>query len=147
MSIGCWSDSTCVVCPARDLPAGQFDVTDRPGPWAPYNQAAGYRISRDTGTPVCVHPYRVGLPAGAYASAGIPVPARPSASPTPTAAALELPDLDEDLEGWLVAVLRCARPEAMASALSRAETIALRRFPTPVVITAMRRVLSTQLVA
>jgi hypothetical protein len=92
-----------------------------------------------------VHPFRVGLPTGLYASAADPVPALDTPPPVPTAAALELPTEPTDLEGWLVATLRVAPPERMASALARAEATACERFPTKTVVAAMRRVLTVEL--
>lgn len=69
-----WAEDTCVVCPAQRLGLGEFDfdVVDRPSS-SRYDPRIGHRVDT-TGAPVCVHPYRVGLPPGAYASSG----ARPS---------------------------------------------------------------------
>jgi len=107
-------EATCVVCPAQVLGPGDFDVADRPGPESQFDPQAGYRINRRTGQAVCVHPYRVGLPPGAYASAGAPLPTL-DVPPAPTPRALELPVEVADLEGWLVAVLRTTNPDQMAS--------------------------------
>jgi hypothetical protein len=63
-------------------------------------------VDRCTGTAVCVHPYRVGLPPGRYVSSDQPLPDASAARPTPSAAALVMPEDVTDLEGWLVAVLR-----------------------------------------
>ena len=65
-----WSDDTCVVCPAQVWGLGEFDVSDRPGPTSRYDRDLDYRVDVTTGVPVCVHPYRVGLPPGAYCSGG-----------------------------------------------------------------------------
>lgn len=97
------------------LGPGRFDVIDRPCPDSQYDPQAGYRINRHTGQAVCVHPYRVGLPPGAYASANTPLPAPDAPLPAPTPIALELPVELVDLEGWLVAVLRTTDPDRMAS--------------------------------
>ena len=64
-----WCASTCVVCPAQEMGPGRFDVRDRPSREYAYDPAVGWRVDA-TGTAVCVHPYRVGLPPGRYASAG-----------------------------------------------------------------------------
>ncbi|NJC66043.1 hypothetical protein HC028_16250 [Planosporangium flavigriseum] len=141
----CWQESTCVVCPAQVLGLGEFDVSDRPGPDSRYEPEIGYRVNVHTLTPVCVHPYRVGLPVGPYASAGKPVPPITQQPPAPSSAHLELPEDATDLEGWLIATLRTADADAMASALRRAEAIAARRFPARDVVAAMRRVLSVEL--
>ena len=67
-------DATCVACPGQSLALGAFDVAPRPGPDHPYDPAAGHRISAATGTPTCVHPFRVGLAPAPYASAAVPLP-------------------------------------------------------------------------
>ncbi|RAY15435.1 hypothetical protein DPM19_12145 [Actinomadura craniellae] len=159
-----WADDCCVVCPAQQLGPGRFDVAPRPLPHHAFE--SGQRVDTYTGVPVCVHPFRVGLPPGAYASAGEPVPGPPTetAEPVrrppadggwrlhvprevfiPAPEHLELPDRAEDLEGWMVALLRTAPDAAMASALRQAETIAAERFPGGQVVAALRRVLATEL--
>jgi hypothetical protein len=140
-----WDDDTCVVCPAQVLGLGAFDVSDRPGPDSRYDPQVGYRVNTATLAPTCVHPYRVGLPVGRYASSREPVPAFPAQPPVPAPVHLELPEDLADLEAWFVATLRVVHPDAMASALRRAEATALDRFPAREVITAMRRVLSVEL--
>lgn len=67
-------DAVCWICPALRLPAGEFDVYPKPTQECPFDPASGLRYDVDK-TPVCVHPYKVGLPAGRYASQGVPVPA------------------------------------------------------------------------
>ncbi len=67
----------CWFCPSLRCPAGGFDVYERPAPDCPFDPADGFRYTADR-VPVCVHPYKVGLPPGRYASEGEPVPeARP----------------------------------------------------------------------
>lgn len=138
-------DATCIVCPAQSLPLGRFDVTDRPGPESRYDPEVGCRVHVTTDVPVCVHPYRVGLPPGAYCSAGVPVPAVPKEPPTPTRDALEVPSDVTDLEGWIIAVIRATGPERIHQALAAAEEIANQRFPERHVVRAMRRVLTVEL--
>ncbi|BCB75525.1 hypothetical protein GCM10022251_28590 [Phytohabitans flavus] len=140
-----WETDTCSVCPAQLLQAGEFDVIDRPGPDSRYEPARGYRVNVHSGAPTCVHPYRVGLPPAAYASAGVPVLEILDEPPAPTPAALALPVDLTDLEGWLIAVLRDAGPDRMYGALAAAETEAVARFPEKTVVAAMRRVLSVEL--
>ena len=94
---------------------------------------------------MCVHPYRVGMPPGRYASAGEPLPDLSAPAPAPTAEALELPEQLTDLEGWLVATLRAADPDRIFTAVARAEREAARRFTPGDVVAALRRVLSTEL--
>ncbi|MFB9238372.1 hypothetical protein ACFFWC_22925 [Plantactinospora siamensis] len=139
-----WENDTCVVCPAQVLGPGRFDVVDRPGPQYAYSPAAGWRIGPD-GQPVCVHPFRVGMPPGSYASAGDPLPEPAEGRPAPTQAALELPTELDDLEGWLVATLRVAPPDGLFAAVARAEREAGERFAPGAVVRALRRVLSVEL--
>ncbi|MFF7633319.1 hypothetical protein ACFZB9_09230 [Kitasatospora sp. NPDC008050] len=64
----------CWICPALRYPGGRFDVYDRPAREAPFDPRTGFRYTAQ-GVPVCVHPYKVGLPAGRYASQGEMLPA------------------------------------------------------------------------
>jgi hypothetical protein len=132
------------VCPAQLLGPGAFDVLARPGPGSGYRPELGWRAGPD-GVPVCVHPFRVGMPVGAYKSAGVPVPNMDGPAPAPTPEALELPERLEDLEGWLVAMLRSVAPERIFGAVARAEREAGERFASRDVVKAMRRVLSREL--
>ena len=140
-----WKDDTCVVCPAQLLGPGMFDVADRPGSQSRYDRELGYRVDVASGVPVCVHPYRVGLPEGAYCSGGVPVPAIPEEPPAPTPHALDLPDDVTNLEAWIIAVVRAAGPARIHQALDAAETLAGQRFAEADVVTAMRRVLTVEL--
>jgi hypothetical protein len=138
-------DVTCVVCPAQVMRLGEFDVVDGPNRESRYDPDIGYRVNTTTGAAVCVHPFRVGLPPGRYASDGDPLPGAEAPAPEPSAAALELPEDVVDLEAWLIARLRVASASRMASALQTAEAIALQRFSSDDVVAAMRRVLATEL--
>lgn len=140
-----WERTTCVVCPAQLLGPGGFDVVDRPGSQYRYDPDVGYRTRVDTGVAVCVHPFRVGLPPGAYASAAQPLPPPDQPAPPPSTEQLRLPEDVADLEGWLIAVLRAADPQQMHSALAAAERTASKRFSTADVVAAMRRVLAYEL--
>ncbi|WP_203843617.1 hypothetical protein [Winogradskya humida] len=139
-------DATCVVCPAQLLAVGQFDVSDRPGPQNPYDRERGYRANASSGVAVCVHPFRVGLPPGNYCSENEPVPATPEEPPAPTGHALDLPADQNDLEAWIIAVVRAAGPHRLDRALAAAETVAGERFGEQATVTAMRRVLTVELV-
>lgn len=139
-----WCERTCVVCPAQELGPGRFDVVDRPGPQFAYDREVGWRVG-PTGVAVCVHPYRVGLPPGRYASAGEPMPAVTGPAPLPSLAALELPADLVDLEGWLVATLRVSPAASLFGEVARAEALAGTRFAPSAVVAAMRRVLSVEL--
>lgn len=116
----------------------------RPGQHVPYRPTLGYRAD-PAGVPACVHPFRVGLPVGAYASQGIPVPQQDIAAPEPSPESLQLPDRLEDLEGWLVATLRIADKDQIFRAVARAEREAAERFPPREVVKALRKVLSHEL--
>ncbi|WP_433204211.1 hypothetical protein ACQP00_35515 [Dactylosporangium sp. CS-047395] len=138
-------DATCVACPGQSLPLGAFDVAERPDPGIPYSPVPGHRVHAATGTPTCVHPYRVGVPPGHYRSAGAPLPAGAPPPPAPTGPDLALPDDPTLLEAWLIAVVRAAPAAALGPALRRAEATARTRFPDREVVTALRRVLATEL--
>ncbi|GAB3278359.1 hypothetical protein GCM10027589_04440 [Actinocorallia lasiicapitis] len=160
-----WPDDCCTVCPAQELGLGEFDVADRPLPSHRFDAETGRRVDAVTGVAVCVHPFRVGLPAGCYASAGEPLPVEavvPAAKPrsvgvrvempavrrelfTPTAEHLVLPDQEDLLEGWLVAILRTAKPDELHSAVEVAEAAASGRFGSAPVVEALRRVLGREL--
>jgi hypothetical protein len=139
-------DATCIVCPAQVFGLGQFDVVAHPEARNRLDPQVGYRRDRITGAPVCAHPYRVGLPPGAYASQSVPLPTGDELTvPQPGPADLELPAEVVDLEAWIIAVVRLAHPDAMAATLHQAEAIASERFAPREVIAAMRRVLTVEL--
>jgi hypothetical protein len=139
-----WRLDACPVCPAQRLPLGTFDVCDRPGPATRYDPTAGHRINTLTGLPECVHPSRVHLPAGRYASNGEPVSV-PTRCQEPGDRQSQPPDDRADLEAWFTATLREAPAGSMAAALADAETAAKHQFPAADVATAMRRALSAGL--
>lgn len=70
-----WADACCDVCPAQRLGPGEFDVTEPPFPGQTF--VDGVRVIAALGTPICIHPWRVGLPPGRYASAGQRLPSEP----------------------------------------------------------------------
>jgi hypothetical protein len=121
------------------LNAGAFDVADQPSRSRRLDPALGYRVDVMTQTPVCVHPFRVGIPPGRYASADEPLVFRASA---PDPAQLVTPQNPEDLEAWIVATLGTVGSDAMDSALERVESIASQQFAPHVVLAALRRALS-----
>lgn len=158
-----WADSCCGVCPAQQLAAGQFDVIAAPGSQYQYDPDLDLRVDVSTRQPTCVHPFRVGLPPGLYATAGTPLPGPDAERPVrpakagkglssyrtgvfvPTAEQLVLPAQLDDLEGWLIAMLRTAGPNEMDSALAQAESIAAQRFSGSEIVAALRRVLASEL--
>jgi hypothetical protein len=129
----------------------------------------GMRVNGISGVPTCVHPFRIGAPPGAYASAGEPfpelveplmeqgVPQRRPISPLghplvvaqevfiPGPEQLILPEDPQDLEAWMIAMLRTASGAAITSALEQAETIAAQRFSAEQIVAALRRVLGREL--
>ncbi len=139
-----WCDDTCGVCPAQVLGPGSFDVVERPDRRYAYDPAVGWRVD-PAGVAICVHPYRVGLPPGRYASAGEALPDHADPVPGPDPQALILPDSIDDLEGWLVARLRTASDAQIFAAVAAAEREAATRFDPAQVVTALRRVLSHEL--
>jgi hypothetical protein len=64
----------CQACPIRRFRVGAFDVADRPKSSTRFDRETGCRTIPESGIPVCVHPDRIGLPPGAYASAGTTLP-------------------------------------------------------------------------
>jgi len=158
----------CWICPALRLPAGQFDVYERPTRDCPFDPASGFRYAGDI--PVCVHPYKVGLPPGHYASAeaALPdvaprpraterAPARPvpvRAYPGPTSMIAAVPQTDdaaimagarpavpEELLSWMRGLVADAAPDDLADTLGQAEEAALLKFSAESVVEALRRVL------
>jgi hypothetical protein len=81
-------------------------VSDRPSAASGYDANAGYRINTTTGLPECVHPFRVRLPAGRYASNGEPAPTQGLPQPR---------DETADLESWLTTWLRVVTNEPTAA--------------------------------
>ncbi|THV41379.1 hypothetical protein [Glycomyces buryatensis] len=141
-----WSEGeVCAVCPALTCEAGAFDVIDRPGPESQFDPSRDCRVNIATGAPTCVHPYRVGLPVGLYASEGAALPESGRPAPVPSQAALVMPVLETDLEAWLVAVIATAPERATAQAIRQAEAAAREHFPSAVVVDALRVVLSHHL--
>ena len=141
-----WCDETCGICPAQLLGPGRFDVVARPARELAFNPRLGWRAT-PSGTPVCVHPYRVGMPPGAYASAGEPLPdlvRRPEVLPPP-AEALVLPEALDDLSAWMVAQLRVAGHNQMFTVVARLEREAAERFAPGEVVKILRRVLSVEM--
>lgn len=142
-----WCADSCVVCPARGLQRGEFDVLDASPRDYRLNRQAGYRTDA-AGNPVCVHPYRIGMQPGRYASGGLALPDPAAPAPQPSAVALELPDDVEDLDAldaWLIAVLRTALDETLFEEITRAEQAAGQRFAPGAVAEALRRVLGKEL--
>ncbi|MFI5618298.1 hypothetical protein [Streptomyces sp. NPDC051567] len=82
----------CGICPSRRFPVGGFDVWERPTKECPFHADDGHRYAPD-GTPVCVHPERVGLPVGAYRSEGAPLTVSLALPPDPSALAAYLHDV------------------------------------------------------
>lgn len=117
----------------------------RPRTELAYRPQLGWRAT-PAGVPVCVHPFRVGMPPGAYASAGQPLPVlQEEIVPAPPPEALILPESLDDLSGWMVAHLRSTDRDEMFSVVARLEREAGERFAPGEVVTVLRRVLSVEL--
>lgn len=120
----------CSVCPSLRLGGGKFDVLERPCADAPFDRETGFRFLAD-GTPVCVHPERVGLPAAAYASSGLPLPWK---TPPPT---------DQDgITRWLRDALMSAPPSACSEILDHASALLREHHPGVDVTAALRAALA-----
>lgn len=119
----------CGICPSRFHPAGEFDVFERPTAECPFSKADGHRYLGD-GTPVCVHPEKVGLPAGRYKSEGAPL-----------AVGLDLPPDPSEVVPYLRDVLWNAAPVLLDGLVSQAQEQVRERFPELDPLTVMRRAL------
>lgn len=124
------SHLACGICPSRRLPVGEFDVFERPGKECPFNPADGNRYTAD-GTPVCVHPDRVGLPVGAYKSANAPLTVE-----------LHLPPDPSELAPYLHDVLYGAAPVLLEDLIARACGLIRENFPDLDPLHVLRRALS-----
>lgn len=107
----------CGICPSRRFPAGQFDVWERPTKQCPFDKADGFRYAPD-GTPVCVHPERVGLPVGAYKSENAPLTVELSLPPDPS-----------ELIPYLHDVLYGAAPILLEDLIEQASEQIREKFP------------------
>jgi hypothetical protein len=70
----------CGVCPSLRFPREGFAVADRPSAAWPFDPVDGYRYAAD-GTPVCVHPHKIGLEPERFApppESRLPPPLRPT---------------------------------------------------------------------
>lgn len=120
----------CGICPSRRYRVGQFDVYERPTADCPFNPADGHRYAPD-GTPVCVHPEKVGLPPGAYRSKNAPL-----------AVELRLPPDPSKVVSYLHDVLYGAAPVLLEDLLSQASEQIRERFPDLDPVTVLRQALS-----
>ena len=75
------ASEACWVCPSRRLPRTGFTTADRPSRQWPCSPVDGYRHLAD-GTPVCVHPGRLGLTAE-HTAPPPPLPERSRLFPPP----------------------------------------------------------------
>lgn len=103
---------------------------ERPSHDCPFNPADGHRYTR-AGVPVCVHPDKVGIPAGPYKT-----------DEAPLASELELPGDVAELDSYLRGVLHGAAPGVLELLIERAATEIPRAFPDADVVTTLRRALS-----
>ncbi|MDT0458103.1 hypothetical protein RM550_20575 [Streptomyces sp. DSM 41527] len=122
--------SACGICPSRFHAVGEFDVFERPTPECPFSKEDGHRYLSD-GTPVCVHPEKVGLPAARYKSEKLPLTAELHLPPDPSA-----------LVAYLHDVLYGAAPVLLESLISQAQEQIRRDFPTLDPIQVLRQALS-----
>lgn len=120
----------CGICPARRFPVGQFDVHARPTSESPFDPVDGHRYTVDR-VPVCVHPEKVGLPAGKYMSAGETLRGE-----------LTLPADQSEVVSYLHDVLYGAAPILLDSLIEQAKAEITRKFPGLDVTATLRRALS-----
>ncbi|WP_435177923.1 hypothetical protein [Actinacidiphila sp. bgisy145] len=120
----------CGICPSRRFPVGEFDVYERPTRDCPFDPADGNRYTAER-VPVCVHPEKVGLPAGRYKSDG-----------TAPAVQLVLPADESALVPYLHDVLYGAAPVLLEDLIKQARAEISRHFPGLDVTTTLRRALS-----
>lgn len=133
-----WNEADiCAVCPGNVHGPGHFDVADGVASNSRYDTSTGYRRDTTTGTPVCVHPEKIGIPPGRYASAGEPFP---TTEPTPEPPG-QIPEDPLKLTGWMTAVVRYATADELTSALAQAEAAASAKFEPDVVLVALRAAL------
>ncbi|MCC2278502.1 hypothetical protein LKL35_24205 [Streptomyces sp. ET3-23] len=119
----------CGICPSRRFPLGGFDVAERPSREFPFNPVDGHRYT-DAGVPVCVHPEKVGLPPGRYATDGTP--------PVPE---LRLPNDPVDLDPYLRDLMHSAAPGMLEQLIDQAVEQIPQVFPEVDVVQALRRAL------
>ncbi|MGW1673757.1 hypothetical protein [Streptomyces sp. NPDC002324] len=120
----------CGICPSRSHAVGEFDVFERPTKECPFNPDDGHRYTAD-GTPVCVHPDKVGLPAARYKSEGAPL-----------TATLELPADETEVVPYLRSLLYGTAPVLLESLIEQATTEIPRAFPNLDALATLRRALS-----
>ncbi|MGJ5898179.1 hypothetical protein DF268_12855 [Streptomyces sp. V2] len=120
----------CGICPSRRFPVGGFDVVEKPSKECPFNPVDGHRYAAD-GTPVCVHPDKVGLPAGRYKSQSEPVMVR-----------VVLPVEEAELVPYLRDLLYGAAPVLLEDLIEQASAEIRHRFPGIDVLATLRRALS-----
>lgn len=120
----------CGICPSRNFPVGEFDVFERPSKECPFNPDDGHRYTAD-GTPVCVHPEKVGLPAGRFKSEGAAVKVN-----------VELPQNEAEVIPYLRRLLYGAAPVLLEDLIDQATAEIRRTFPGLDPLATLRRALS-----
>lgn len=101
----------------------------RPTKECPFDPADGHRYAAD-GTPVCVHPEKVGLPVGAYRSANAPLTVE-----------LCLPPDPGELVAYLHGVFHRAAPALLDHLIGQASSEIRRSFPRLDPVTVLRQAL------
>ncbi|MFF2024883.1 hypothetical protein ACFVW2_24135 [Streptomyces sp. NPDC058171] len=120
----------CGICPSRSHAVGEFDVFERPTKACPFDPVDGHRCTAD-GTPVCVHPDRVGLPAGRYKSENVPINVE-----------LCLPADEAAVVPYLHDLLYGAAPFLIDDLIGQAHVEIRRAFPNLDPVATLRRALS-----
>lgn len=104
-------DEVCAFCPSRVFGPGQFDVAERPDKRWPWDPETGRRVDVETGAGVCVHPHKVRLAPGRYASDGT----------MPDTSAWDRPTVDEP-------AIEAEPAPAVVDEAAAANAAAVRRF-------------------
>ncbi|MEU5543333.1 hypothetical protein AB0G85_13210 [Streptomyces sioyaensis] len=120
----------CGICPSCFYAVGEFDVFERPTSECLVSTANGHRYLSD-GTPVCVHPEKVGLPAGRYKSVGVPLTVELDLPPDPSA-----------VVPYLHGLLYGSAPVLLDDLIAQAQQQIRQRFPELDPMTVMRQALS-----
>lgn len=108
------TDSLCTNCPGRSLDAGSF-IVDSEAERGAYDGTRPYRANRD-GTPLCIHPGRIGYVATSLAQT----------AETPAAEPLQP---DRELGSSVADHLRTVHPNSLEAELEKLEDDLSARHP------------------
>lgn len=104
-------------------------MAERPSREFPFSPADGHRYTA-AGVPVCVHPEKVGMPPGSYATDGAPLVPE-----------LRLPNDITDLDHYLRGLMHSAAPGVLEQLIDQAVQQIPQAFPEVDVVQVLRRAL------